>query len=64
MHGSSASEKTIESLQFVLRFVALGVVTNLPFSRELISSVKNAHSKYVAELEMQKEIQYKNWNKR
>ena len=47
-----------------MRFVALGGVTNFPFSRELISSVKDAHSKYVAELEMQKEIQYKNWNKR
>ena len=47
-----------------MRFVALGGVPNFPFSRELISSVKDAHSKYVAELEMQKEIQYKNWNKR
>ena len=34
-------------------------VTNFPISRELISSVKIVHSKYVADLEMQKEIQSK-----
>ena len=37
----------------------VGGVTNFPISRELISSVKNAHSKCVADLEMQKEIQSK-----
>ena len=34
-------------------------VINFPIFRELFSSVKNAHGKYVADLEMQKEIQSK-----
>ena len=37
----------------------VGGVTNFPISRELISSVKNVRSKYVADLQMQKKIQSK-----
>ena len=37
----------------------VGGVTYFPISHKLISSVKSAHSKYVADLEMQKEIQSK-----
>ena len=37
----------------------IGRVTNFPISRELISSVKNVQSKYVADLQMQKKIQSK-----
>ena len=37
----------------------VGGVKNFPISRELISSVKNVQSKYVADLQMQKKIQSK-----
>ena len=48
----------------MLRFVKdevcrVGGVKNFPISRELISSVKNVQSKYVADLQMQKKIQSK-----
>ena len=53
VHGSSSSEKTLESLRFVKdEACRVAGVTNFPISRELISSVKIAHSKYVAHLEM------------
>ena len=55
VHGNSTSEKTLESLRFVKDDVCrVGEVANFPISGKLISSVKNAHSKYVADLEMQK----------
>ena len=60
VHGSSTSEKTLESLCFVKNEVCcFSGVKIVPISWELISSVKNAHSKYVADQEMQKELQSK-----
>ena len=60
VHGSSTSEKTLESLHFVKNEVCcFGGVKIVQISWELISSVKNAHSKYVADQEMQKELQSK-----
>ena len=60
MHGSSASEKSLESLRFVKDEVChVGGVTNFSVSGELISSVKNACSKCVADIKIQKEIQSK-----
>ena len=58
MHRSSPFEKILELLRFVKDEVCCVVgVSNFPISRQLVSSVKNAHSKYVADLKMQKEIQ-------
>ena len=55
VHGNLTSEKALESLRFVKDDVCrVGEVANFPISRKLISSVKNAHSQYVADLEMQK----------
>ena len=60
MHRSSASEKTLELLRFVKDEVChVGGVTNFLISPELISFVKNVHSKQFGDLEMQKEIQSK-----
>ena len=60
MHGSSTSEKSLESLCFVKDEVChVGGVTNFSISGELISSVENAHSKCVADIKIQKDIQSK-----
>ena len=60
VHGRSTSQETLELLRFVKDEVCrVGGVKNFPISRELISSVKNVQSKYVADLQMQKKIQSK-----
>ena len=60
VHRSSTSEKTLESFCFVKDEVCcFGGVKIVPISWELISSVKNAHSKYVTDQEMQEELQSK-----
>ena len=60
VHGGSTSQEALELLRFVKDEVCrVGGVTNFPVSRELISSVKNVQSKYVADLQMQKKIQSK-----
>ena len=52
VHGSSTSEETIEALRFVKEEICcVGGVMKFPINRELPSSVKGAHGKYVADLE-------------
>ena len=56
VHGSSTSEETIEAFRFVKDEVCrVGGVTKFPINRELPSSVKGAHGRYVADLEAERE---------
>ena len=57
VHGSSTSEKTIEAFRFVKDEVCrVGGIMKFPINRELLSSVKGAHGRYVADLEAEREL--------
>ena len=60
VHGSPTSEETIEALRFVKEEICcVGGVMKFPINRELPSSVKGAHGKYVADLEAEGELREK-----
>ena len=60
VHGSSTSEKTIEAFRFVKDEICrVGGIMKFPINRELLSSVKGAHGRYVADLEAERELREK-----
>ena len=60
VHGSSSLEKTIEALRFGRDEICrVGGVMKFPVNRELLSSVKGAHGRYVADLEAEGELREK-----
>ena len=60
VHGSSTSEKTIEAFRFVKdENCRVGGIMKFPINRELLSSVKGAHGRYVADLEAERELREK-----
>ena len=60
VHGSSTSEKTIEAFRFVKdENCRVGGIMKFPINRELLSSVKGAHGRYVADLETEGELREK-----
>ena len=57
VHGSSTSEKTIKAFRFVKdEICCVGIVMKFSINRELLSSVKGAHGRYVADLEAEREL--------
>ena len=60
VHGSSTSEKTIEALRFVKDEICrVRGVMKFRINRELLSSIKGAHGRYVADLEWERELREK-----
>ena len=60
VHGFSTSEKTIEALRFVKdEIYRVGGVMKFPTDRELLSYVKGAHGRCVADLEAERELREK-----
>ena len=56
VHGST-SEKKIKAIRFVkYEICRVGSVMKFPINRELLSSVKGAHGRYVADLEAEREL--------
>ena len=60
LHGSSSLEKTIQALRFERDEICrVGGVMKFPVNRELLSSVKGAHGRYVADLKTEGELREK-----
>ena len=60
VHGFATSEKAIEALRFVKdKNCRVGGVMKFPINRELLSFVKRAHGRYVAYLEVERELREK-----
>ena len=56
VHGFSTLEKTIEALKFVKDEICrVGGIMKFKINTELLSSVKDAHGRYVADLEAETE---------